>query len=334
MEMGRSAINRRFEVFLAVAVVVALGLYARIAYIPTFGERHVEVAEEKYGIEVGDPSKWFSAWSLGDGQAYAMLAVDPSGRVLDDNVAEAGYRYARIGYPMTIWLVSAGRSSLVPYAMALVGTVSVLGVAIVAIRFRGRLGVRAYLLLLNPALYIGFAGDTSEPLGVLLLVIAMATGAWWASCLIGITRPTYLIGLWGKWRPLIAGVAAAGVVAFYSLVAFGLEEMIPAGGRLGFPFAGYLDDPSMWTLSLCVLAAATVMVGLRRRDWSWVLSGLFVLSFGPDVVADPVNAWRAAGLLPVLWAFGTHNSERQRPKDPPSNIAIPTAAANPRTGIL
>ncbi len=42
------------------------------------------------------------------------------------------------------------------------------------------------------------------------------------------------------------------------------------------------------------------------RDWSWVIAGLFVLCFGPDVLGDPVNAWRVAGFLPVLWAFGTN----------------------------
>lgn len=51
-------------------------------------------------------------------------------------------------------------------------------------------------------------------------------------------------------------------------------------------------------------ALAAVGLGFRRRDWSWALAGVFVLCFGPDVLRDLVNAWRAAGFVPVLWAFG------------------------------
>ncbi len=312
------------------AVVVALGFLVRLAYIPTFGERHVEVAEQKYGIDVGDPSGWFSAWSIGDGQAYAMIAVDPTGAILDEHVSEAGYRYARLGYPLLVWAVSVGRSTLVPYAMALVGAVSLLGVALAAVRLRERLGLKAYLLVANPALYIGFAGDTSEPLGILFLIVALAGSAWWAACLLGITRPTYLIALWGRWKLLIVGVVATGAIAVYSLIVFGIDELIPAGGRLGLPFVAYLGAPSVWSLGLCLLAVATVFAGLRSRDWAWVLSGLFVLCFGSDVVADPVNAWRAAGLLPVLWAFGVNNRE-PRPEDTSETSArIPATTPDDR----
>lgn len=59
---------------------------------------HVEVSEQKYEFEVGEPGKWFTAWSLGDGQAYAMIAADPSGELLATNISEAGYRFARAGF--------------------------------------------------------------------------------------------------------------------------------------------------------------------------------------------------------------------------------------------
>jgi len=51
-------------------------------------------------------------------------------------------------------------------------------------------------------------------------------------------------------------------------------------------------------------ATVTLILGLRQRDWTWVLVAIFVFAFGNDVTLNPINAWRAAGLLPVLWAFG------------------------------
>jgi hypothetical protein len=47
-----------------------------------------------------------------------------------------------------------------------------------------------------------------------------------------------------------------------------------------------------------------MIVGVRQRDMAWVVGGFFVLCFGGDVTVNPANAWRAAGFLPVLWAFG------------------------------
>jgi hypothetical protein len=37
------------------------------------------------------------------------------------------------------------------------------------------------LIVFNPALFIGFAADTSEPMGILLLAVALAGGGWWSA---------------------------------------------------------------------------------------------------------------------------------------------------------
>lgn len=296
--------GHRLEIMLACAVVVLLAFLVRREYIPPFPERQVQVSEEKYDYDVGEPSQWFSAWSVGDGQAYVLIALDPSGRKLAEEIPEAGYRYARAGYGWTGFLVSFGRDHFVPQALAIVGALAMLGVLAMAISLRGRVGPRAWLLVLNPALYIGFAGDTSEPLGIFLLVLGLATSSWLAAALLGVTRPTYLISLWGRWRVFLLGLGAASVVALYGLVVFGLEAMVPDAGRLGLPLVAYFTEPNVWGLVLLVLALLTVVVGVRARDWAWLLAGVFVLCFGHLVVEDPINSWRAAGFLPVLWAFG------------------------------
>lgn len=296
--------RHRLEILLVTAIVVLTAGFVRWQYIPTFAQRHVEVAEQKYGFEVGEPGEWFSAWSLGDGQAYAMIAVDPSGDLLATHVSEAGYRFARAGYGWAARAASLGQGRYVPYGLAVVGAISLLGVLILAIHMRPRLGPRAWLLVLNPAVFIGFAGDTSEPLGILVLGAALAWELWPFAALVGVIRPTYLVGLLRDRRLLIPGLLAAAVLGFYSLLRFGAEALVPAGGRLSLPGLAYVDQVSVWGVLLAVVAIATLVIGIRQRDWSWVLAGAFVLSFGSDVLREPVNAWRAAGFLPLMWAFG------------------------------
>jgi hypothetical protein len=79
--------------------------------------------------------------------------------------------------------------------------------------------------------------------------------------------------------------------------------MIPSGGG-SVPFHAYFEHPASGGCCSPWPRSVTVAVGVRLRDWSWVLAGVFVLCFGLDVLRDPVNAWRAAGFLSVLWAFG------------------------------
>ncbi len=296
--------QRRLEIAILIAIVALVALWARHSYIPTFHDRHVEVSEQKYNFDVGNPGPWFSAWSLGDGQAYVLIALDPTGGKLDEEIDEAGYRFARASYGWATAAASLGRNTAIPYALAAVGLASLIGLVVVTTRLAERLGRKAWLVVVNPAIYIGFAGDTPEPLAVLLLALSMSGAGLWASAVLGVTRPTYLIALWGQWRRFVVGAAAATLLAVYSALAFGLGAMSPAGGRLGLPLASYIEHSSSWGWLLALVALATLVVGWRRRDWAWVLAAAFVLCFGDDVLRDPVNAWRAAGFLPVLWAFG------------------------------
>lgn len=297
--------RHRVEIVLVVGVVALLAFLIRWEYKPAFYEQHVVSFEAEYGVEVGEPGPWFSAWALGDGQAYALIAIDSSGGELAEGINEAGYRWARAGYGWVTWAFSLGQSRLVPYALAIVGALSLAGVVAVAVMVRPKLGYRAWLMVLNPALFIGFAGDTSEPMAILLLAIALAWTSVVSAVLLGVTRPTFLAAAWGKWRLFLPGVASAAVLGLYGLLSFGGDAMLPSGGRLGLPLVAYAEHPSVMGLVLAVTALTTLVIGVRLRDWTWVLAGLFVLCFGSDVLRDPINAWRAAGFLPVMWAFGS-----------------------------
>lgn len=308
--------SRRLEFGLILAVVVFTTLYMRADSIPQFSSQHIDVSETRYSYDVGDPGPWFSAWSLGDGQAYVLIAVDPTGKKLAAEIPEAGYRFARAGYGWAGWVVSFGQPDLVPYALALVGLLCVVGVFLVAVRMRPILGRRAWLIVLNPALYVGFARDTAEPMGILFIALTLATGSAWTAIALGASRPTYVIGLWGRWKLVLAGVTTGLAIGVYGLVVFGASAMVPSGGRIGPPLVAYAEHPSVSAFILAALAGATVVVGFRNRDLAWVLSGVLILCLGDDVLRAPVNAWRAAGFLPVLWAFGTNYVVVRRPAVP------------------
>lgn len=293
---------------LAAAVVAVVAFWARAVYVPPFADRHVAASEEKYHYDVGIPGEWFSAWSLGDGQAYVLIALDPTGDKLAEEVEISAYRFTRAGYGWATWVFSLGRARLVPYALAVVGGLAVVANLAVAVRLRERLGPRAWILLINPAVYMGFAGDTSEPLGVLFLTLAMSTGSWVAAVALGVSRPTYLAALWGRWRTFLPGLAGTVLIVTYGLLALRPERLLPGGG-LALPLVAFVRNWSIWGTLLAASALATLVVGWLRRDWAWALSALFVLCFGVEVLVNPTNAWRTAGFLPVLWAFGP-NYER------------------------
>ena len=316
------AMNRRFELILVVLIVIGAAYYTRAEYIPPFSERHVEVAEEKYALDVGDPGPWFSAWSVGDGQAFAVIAADPTGMKLSAEIKEPAYRFTRAGFGWLAAVASFGRESWIPYGMAVIGVLSLAGLVIFAISVREQLGPRIWLLLVNPAIYLGFAGDTAEPLALLLLTAAVFSGSVWAALALGVTRPSYLVALIGRWRELSFGLAATAAILVYGLIRFGADQFVPDGGRIGLPFSAFVEHSTFLGWMLVAIAVGTLGVGLKRRDWAWVVSGVLVICLGSDVIADPINAWRAAGMIPVLWAFGPGYQAVQAAS---SRNAVPTS---------
>ena len=303
-------LDKRYEVFAACLLVVFGVFYARAEWIPASPERQVESAEERLGIDVGEPNRWFSAWSIGDGQAFAVIAADPSGGKLGDEIKEPIYRFSRAGFGWLAFVASLGQEHWIPYAMAAVGIASVAAVLWLSVDLRDRLGRRAWLLILNPALYIGFAGDTAEPLAIFLLTYGLAFGSAWSAAALGVTRPSYLLAHLGRTRMLGWGFASAALLLSYSILRFGTDQLLPDAGRVAFPLAAFIDHASLAGWALVAVGAVTVTRGIRHRDFAWIASGILVLILGPDVTTNASNAWRAAGMLPVLWAFGPGYSPR------------------------
>lgn len=300
--------ERTTEVLLVALIVLVAAIGLRTSYQPVDPEVSIDRFESLFDLDVGNPQAWFTTWSYGDGQVYALIAADVSGQKLADHVLEPAYRFARAGFGWLAAALSLGQPELIPYALALAGGLSLSGVLVLAIQLRGRIGPRAWWVVLNPALFIGFAGDTSESLGVFLLVAAMGWGSSMSAVLLGVTRPTFLISVWGRWRLFLSGATGVAALAGYSLIAFGRDGFAPIMGSLAFPFTSYIEHLSMAGVVLAVAALGTVVVGAWTRDLAWILAGAFVLSFGFEVLRDPVNAWRAAGFLPVMWAFGPGSS--------------------------
>lgn len=296
--------NKRFEIVVAALLVGAGAFFVRAEYIPPEAEKHVEVAASRYELDLGEPNRWFAAWSIGDGQAFAVIAADPSGMKLSTEIKEPHYRFSRAGYGWLSYFGSLGQERFIPYGMALIGGLAVLGNLILAVSLRSRLGQEVWILVVNPALYIGFAGDTAEPLALLLLTFAIASEARWASIALGLTRPSYVVALLMKPRLALLGLTSAAVLLTYGIVRFGTEQLIPSGGRVGLPFAAYVEHPSVAGWVLAAFALVTLVIGVRKRNWAWIVSGLLVISLGSDVTLNIENAWRAAGMLPILWAFG------------------------------
>jgi hypothetical protein len=67
---------------------------------------------------------------------------------------------------------------------------------------------------------------------------------------------------------------------------------------------------------LASAALGTIAIGVRSRNWTWIVVGVYILCFSQKVLLAPVNAWRAAGMLPVLWAFGPRPAQIQGIAEP------------------
>jgi hypothetical protein len=100
-----------------------------------------------------------------DGQFYYFLAVDPKhGR---DYMDAPGVIYSRIGYPMTVRVLSDGNASVIPYMMVVVNILAAVGGTLAVAFFFRRRGLPPALALLYgffPGLVIAVARDLTEPL--------------------------------------------------------------------------------------------------------------------------------------------------------------------------
>lgn len=291
------------EVLVVAALFIALAMIYRYAWIPTEWEVGLQAASDTLNLPFTTAGRWFSAWAIGDGQAFAAIAADPvgfrEGAYLDDPV----YRYSRAGFGWLAGVASLAHVEWIPQGLAVVSSLTLIGIFLITLRLRPILGASAWFILLNPAVFIAFAGDTAESLGVLALTWTMATGKWWAAAALGVIRPSFIVALWGRWRLFLASAVTAAAFGAIWITQFG-SPLGLSSQILGPPVVGYLADPSPLGVFLASLAAVSIGMGIKHRNWAWAVSGLFILCLTETVVGEAVHGWRAAGMLFVLWAFG------------------------------
>ncbi len=270
-----------------------------------------------------DDHPFFLLWTRGDGQAFVALAADLDLDGAAQELAVPVYRYARVGYAWLGRAAGLGMVSLVPVGLMIVNALALFALGVLSSRLASVRGKVAYLLAANPAIYVGFASDTAESLGVVLLVAAAlassrSVGRWSAGWLAAV-RPTLVTALPARRGDLTLTLVAFGVVGaavrIIGIIGLDGDTSIPPSTVVA-PVTGYLEAwPSMSAGAAIVagipLAAglATFAVGLiSKRGWmrlAWLATGLLVLMLGSAVLHNPFNWTRAAAALPVLWVVSS-----------------------------
>ncbi len=318
------AIVRRQMITLAlIAVLVGLGFRWVLTVRTDLGPADLKRFESQSGIDLPDAygdMPFFLLWTRGDGQAHVTLAADldlhgPSQRLLLPS-----YRYTRVGYAWLGRIFALGQITWVPVGLMLVNLAALAGIGAMAGRLTYRFGDRGYLILINPGLYVGFATDTAEPLGVFLLMLALFAGSVWlaamASAVLGTVRPSFGLGLPARERNLgvIIGSIVGGAALIRLIALLSIDDNTMPIETLVVPFTGYLNvfkseaaSVALGAAMLLVAAVATAVVGGTRRTgairFAWLANAFSLICLGSFVLNDPFNWTRAAAVLPVLWAL-------------------------------
>lgn len=300
--MGHDRAVRMQAVALAVVLVLAV-VSIRAARSDPVVMGDLERFRSATQLDIGPSLPFFGAGLDGDGQAFAAIASDPLGRQEHFALFAPDYRYARSGFSWLGSMLVLGVDGLLLAGIAAVGLLSVGLVGYVAVRERERLGIKAWWLIANPALFIAVGGDTAESLAILLLVLALLGGHVWSAVSLAVVRPSYLLALLDRRRLFIPAIGMAlGFRLFWVLRFDGVFSGFV--GTLGLPFGGFIAEPSVAGLVVTAAAVVTIVIGVLNKSWSWVLSGLLVVCLTSSVHLEPLIVIRVAGMLPVLWAFG------------------------------
>ncbi len=244
------------------------------------------------------------ALGLGDGQAFAAIARDPTFARPDlfrAGRAGAAYRFGRPLFGELAWLLALGRSGAVPTAMAILCVASV-GAAAAAIATliaaRGANPMLAVVVAVLPGAWAATVGLTPEVLALALaawgVVVCQRSGRPTAPAVAlftaaVLTRETMLLvplslAAWrlsgsrngdalGEIRWLVVAPLAA-LGAWYTVVRIRVGAWPftgSPGGTFGWPFGGVLHEFPRWRHPLSDLVALVVGLALaavvvqRRR---------------------------------------------------------------------
>jgi hypothetical protein len=309
-------------------LTIAVGLMWRLLFVGSADLGPADLARfETHGIDLPNgygEVPFFLVWTRGDGQVFVALAADPLARGPAADLADLDYRFGRIGFAWLGWLVSLGQQRFIPVALFSVNVMALGLMGAMVANAEKRLGRRALLALLNPALYLGFAGDTAETVAVVAATGAVLAEAGWirlgASAILGTFRSELLtvvpMARARVAKALMVGASTSALVRAIGVALAGYWS--GSAGALGLPMAGYLvalqrNDPLTSALMGAFLAVvlATLYEGLRHRSgWpraAFVSTSLLLLCLTPKMLEDS-NVLRVAGALPLLWAFTVRRS--------------------------
>lgn len=263
-------------------VRLAVAAHGDITELVLAGRSFVDPALAPSGLHVFSGSGY-------DGQFYYRLALDPAALGLRghgirlDNL----FRLQRIGYPVMVWLASAGRPTLVPEAMVGVNlaALSLLGVCGGVL---ARMGRRHALWGLLLAGYFGYLLSLGRDLTEITAAVATAAG------LLALRRP----------RPVLAALAltAAVLTRETAMVVVGAVALADVAGRLvRHGLVGGARRCSSGT-ELALAAGGSAADGAEvpapgqdRSPWSWMAWAVPAAAFVAWQVVVRLAAGRVAG---------------------------------------
>lgn len=116
--------------------------------------------------------------TFGDGLLHRAVAshLAADGSSVPPIVAHSGpaLRYGRIGFPVVLWILSAGREGAMPYVQPIIMVLCAAGIAMTTVAL---LPAPSVIFAMVPFVAIGLtlslAGGFAEPLGVLLALLAV-----------------------------------------------------------------------------------------------------------------------------------------------------------------
>jgi len=258
-----------------------------------------------------------------DGVYYYTIARDPFARGEAHGLIDRpGYRYGHAGYGWLAGVVSLGRADLVPSALLAINLVAVAVAAFVGSALARQYGWSPWggvAVALNPGIIYAATVDTSEPLG--LAVLALALLAWtrrrWilgaaalvALCLIkepfilvpaGLAAWEVVEAVRGRAAPDLRRrllLLAAGPLAFsawylYLRITFGHFPFTEARDLTTWPVKGWVDSFRM---------AATLGNGEFEASQLGTAAVPLLATFGAAIVIGLVLAARARTPLDLVY---------------------------------
>ena len=270
--------------------------------------------------------------TFGDGRLHRIVATDlgADDSTVSPTLAGSGpaLRYGRIGLPVVLWAVSAGRPAIMRYAQPAIMVASAAGIAIVSALL---LQTRSPFIALAPFLAVGLtaslAGGFSEPLSVLVALIAVLLverdRPWAAAVALGCAMfarenaVVVVVGL-SLWLGLQRRVRDAAVVAgsmvpiaaWHFVVERRFDHLplrdpwLVETGALGAPFAAVADALGRVSAIAVVVIVVHLVVGavgliLWRRSMLGAVAAIAAL----PILSTGEFSWRYIGDASRLGVF-------------------------------